>query len=85
MPVQAMSDIIETENGRVYVNRVPPCGHTNGTHPGGCWWMAVCDAVVAERARIVAAVTALPTLVLPTGTYVDVESVFDVIDGAGRH
>ena len=80
-----MSDIIETKNGRTYINRVPPCGHTNGTHPGGCWWMAVCDAVIAERARIVAAVTALPTLVLPTGTYVDVESVFDVIDGAGRH
>ena len=74
-----MTDIIETENGRTYINRVPPCGHTNGTHPGGYWWMAVCDAVVAERARIVAAVKALPTLVLPTGVYVDVESVFDVI------
>ena len=54
-----MTDIIETENGRTYINRVPPCGHTNGTHPGGCWWMAVCDAVIAERARIVAAVKGL--------------------------
>ena len=79
MPVRAMTDIVETEGDRTYINRVPPCGHTNGTHPGDCWWMAVCDAVVAERARIVAAVQALPTLVLPTGVYVDVESVFDVI------
>ena len=35
--------------------------------------------VVAERARIVAEVKALPTLVLPTGTYVDVEDVFDAV------
>ena len=38
------------------------------------------EAVAAERARIVAEVKALPTLVLPTGTYVDVEDVFDVIE-----
>ena len=78
-----MSDIIERENGRTYVNRVPPCGHGNGTHPSGCWWMAVCDAVAAERARIVAEVKALPTLVLPTGTYVDVEDVFEAVGEAG--
>jgi len=36
--------------------------------------------VAAERERIVAEVKALPTLVLPTGTYVDVEDVFDVIE-----
>ena len=35
--------------------------------------------VAAERARIVAEVKALPTLVLPTGTYVDVEDVFDAV------
>ena len=37
-------------------DRIPPCGHSNGTHPSGCWYVAVCDAVAAERARIVAAV-----------------------------
>jgi hypothetical protein len=31
---------------------LPPCGHSNGTHPSGCWYVAVVDAVAAERARI---------------------------------
>ena len=75
-----MSDIIEREGDRIYVNRIPPCGHGNGTHPSGCWYVAVCDAVAAERARIVAEVKALSTLVLPTGTYVDVEDVFDAVE-----
>ena len=35
--------------------------------------------VAAERERIKAEVKALPTLVLPTGTYVDVEGVFDAV------
>ena len=35
--------------------------------------------VAAERERIKAEVKALPTLVLPTGTYVDVEDVFDAV------
>lgn len=39
-----------------YVNSTPPCGHSNGTHPSGCWYVAVCDAVAVERARIIAAV-----------------------------
>jgi hypothetical protein len=40
---------------------LPPCGHSNGTHPSGCWYVAVVDAVAAERARIRAAVEALPS------------------------
>ena len=40
-------------------DRLPPCGHSNGTHPSGCWYVAVCDAVAAERARIRAAVEGL--------------------------
>jgi len=55
-----MTDIIEREGDRTYVNRLPPCGHSNGTHPSGCWYVAVCDAVAAERARIRAAVEGLP-------------------------
>jgi hypothetical protein len=35
---------------------MPPCGHSNGTHPSGCWYVAVVDAVAAERARIRAVV-----------------------------
>jgi hypothetical protein len=33
-----------------------PCGHSNSTHPSGCWYIAVVEAVAAERARIRAAV-----------------------------
>ena len=47
-----MTHIIEREGDRIYINRTPPCGHNNGTHPSGCWYVAVCDAVAAERARI---------------------------------
>jgi hypothetical protein len=75
-----MTDIIEREGDRIYINRTPPCGHNNGTHPSGCWYVAVCDAVAAERARIRAAVLTLPTLDLPTGEYVALESVLDEID-----
>jgi hypothetical protein len=38
------------------MSTLPPCGHGNGTHPSGCWYVAVADAVAAERARIRAAV-----------------------------
>jgi len=79
-----MTDIIEREGDRIYINRTPPCGHNNGTHPSGCWYVAVCDAVAAERARIKAAVLTLPTLDLPTGEYVALENVLDeIIEGAG--
>ena len=58
-----MNDIIEREGDRTYVNRLPPCGHSNGTHPSGCWWPAtsemIGEAVAAERARIRAAVEGL--------------------------
>jgi len=40
----------------------------------------VAEAVAAERARIKAAVLTLPTLDLPTGEYVALESVLDEID-----
>jgi hypothetical protein len=29
-----------------------PCGHSNSTHPSGCWYIAVVEAVAAERGRI---------------------------------
>ena len=52
-----MTDIIEREGDRIYINRTPPCGHSNGTHPSGCWWPATSEmigqAIVAERARII--------------------------------
>ena len=54
-----MTDIIEREGDRIYINRTPPCGHNNGTHPSGCWYVAVCDAVAAERARISGGLRAL--------------------------
>jgi hypothetical protein len=45
-------DIIEREGDRIYINRTPPCGHNNGTHPSGCWYIAVCDAVAPLNAEI---------------------------------
>jgi hypothetical protein len=51
-----MPDIIERVGDRIYTNRLPPCGHSNGTHPSGCWWPAtsemIGEAVAAERERI---------------------------------
>jgi hypothetical protein len=36
-----------------------PCGHSNSTHPSGCWYIAVVEAVAAERGRIKVAVEAM--------------------------
>jgi len=67
-------------------DRLPPCGHSNGTHPSGCWYVAVCDAVAAERARIRTAVEGMPLPVGPDFQCIElhpeiIAAVLAIIDG----
>jgi len=65
-------------------DRLPPCGHSNGTHPSGCWYVAVCDAVAAERARIRTAVEMMPSgapLDAPFNALVYRAAVLAIIEG----
>ena len=85
-----MNDIIEREGDRIYINRTPPCGHGNGTHPSGCWWPTtsemIGEAVVAERARIRDAVKGMPLPVGPDFQCIElhpeiIAAVLAIIDG----